>query len=188
MPKKDVDLGELLRNYRKTRHISLARLAEATGVTTSFLSQFERGLTGAKTPTIQSIARALNISPEDFSFIPGTSEWQVLSATTGAVKNNVGFRTKLLSDQFLVGMNVFLIEMNPGYTVRRYPCPTPQAQDFLFVVDGELALSCAGNMHLLEEGDSSTFPISSNVDVSSVGPIPAKALWAIANKDVWLQV
>jgi transcriptional regulator with XRE-family HTH domain len=55
-------LGERLRRLRKANGLSLRQLAEGAGTSASFLSQLERGLTGASTSTLVRIANCFSTS------------------------------------------------------------------------------------------------------------------------------
>ena len=55
-------LGMRLKSLRLARRLSLRELAEATGTSASFISQLERGLTGASTASLNQMASALGVS------------------------------------------------------------------------------------------------------------------------------
>lgn len=55
-------LGMRLKSLRLARRLSLRDLAEATGTSASFISQLERGLTGASTASLNQMASALGVS------------------------------------------------------------------------------------------------------------------------------
>ncbi|MBO8187998.1 helix-turn-helix domain-containing protein [Streptomyces spirodelae] len=58
------NLGEFLREQRRTAKLSLRQLAEAAGVSNPYLSQIERGLRKPSAEILQQLARALRISAE----------------------------------------------------------------------------------------------------------------------------
>src|SRR3954453_10042513 len=58
------DLGEYIRQQRKTAQISLRQLARQAGVSNPYLSQIERGLRKPSAEILQQIAKALRISAE----------------------------------------------------------------------------------------------------------------------------
>jgi transcriptional regulator with XRE-family HTH domain len=65
MARLDVrNLGDYIRDQRKTAQISLRQLARAAGVSNPYLSQIERGLRKPSAEILQQIARALRISAE----------------------------------------------------------------------------------------------------------------------------
>jgi transcriptional regulator with XRE-family HTH domain len=65
MPDLNVrDLGNYIRDQRRSSQISLRQLARLAGVSNPYLSQIERGLRKPSAEILQQIARALRISAE----------------------------------------------------------------------------------------------------------------------------
>ncbi len=58
------DLGEFIRDQRRTARLSLRRLSELTGISNPYLSQIERGMREPSAKILQAIARGLRISAE----------------------------------------------------------------------------------------------------------------------------
>ena len=58
------DLGEFIRDQRRTARLSLRKLSERAGISNPYLSQIERGLRKPSAEILQSIARGLRISAE----------------------------------------------------------------------------------------------------------------------------
>ena len=58
------DLGEFIRDQRRTARRSLRKLSELAGISNPYLSQIERGLRKPSAEILQAIARALRISSE----------------------------------------------------------------------------------------------------------------------------
>ncbi|MHB8451529.1 MAG: helix-turn-helix domain-containing protein [Mycobacteriales bacterium] len=58
------DLGDYIREQRRTAQISLRQLARLAGVSNPYLSQIERGLRRPSAEILQQIAKALRISAE----------------------------------------------------------------------------------------------------------------------------
>ena len=58
------DLGEFLREQRRSAQLSLRQLADAAGVSNPYLSQIERGLRKPSADILQQLAKALRISAE----------------------------------------------------------------------------------------------------------------------------
>lgn len=59
-----VDIGEFLREQRRSAQLSLRQLADLTGVSNPYLSQIERGLRKPSADVLHQIAKALRISSE----------------------------------------------------------------------------------------------------------------------------
>src|SRR5689334_13705508 len=58
------DLGEFIREQRRTARLSLRKLSELAGISNPYLSQIERGLRKPSAEILQAIARGLRISAE----------------------------------------------------------------------------------------------------------------------------
>jgi len=58
------DLGDYIREQRRTAEMSLRQLARLAGVSNPYLSQIERGLRQPSAEILQQIARGLRISAE----------------------------------------------------------------------------------------------------------------------------
>jgi transcriptional regulator with XRE-family HTH domain len=61
----EVELGERLRAIRLLRRLTLREVAEAAGVSESFVSQLERGRSSASVATLQRLAKAVGIEISD---------------------------------------------------------------------------------------------------------------------------
>jgi DNA-binding NtrC family response regulator len=59
-------IGEKIREGRKAKNLTLAQMAERTGLSVGFLSQIELGKNSASVETLYRIARALGLQPGDF--------------------------------------------------------------------------------------------------------------------------
>lgn len=59
-------IGERIREGRKQKSLTLAQMAERTGLSVGFLSQIELGKNSASVETLYRIARALCMEPGDF--------------------------------------------------------------------------------------------------------------------------
>ncbi|GAA3729135.1 helix-turn-helix transcriptional regulator [Streptomyces tremellae] len=58
------NVGEYLREQRRSAQLSLRQLADAAGVSNPYLSQIERGLRKPSAEILQQLAKALRISAE----------------------------------------------------------------------------------------------------------------------------
>lgn len=68
------DLGEFIREQRRSARLSLRKLSERAGISNPYLSQIERGLRKPSAEILQSIARGLKISAETLYIRAGILE------------------------------------------------------------------------------------------------------------------
>ncbi|MCQ4045739.1 helix-turn-helix domain-containing protein [Streptantibioticus rubrisoli] len=84
------NLGEYLREQRRSAQLSLRQLAEAAGVSNPYLSQIERGLRKPSADILQQIAKALRISAETLYVQAGILDERD--------QNGIEVRTAILTD------------------------------------------------------------------------------------------
>ncbi|KUL34954.1 XRE family transcriptional regulator [Streptomyces sp. NRRL F-4489] len=88
------NLGEFLREQRRTAQLSLRQLADAAGVSNPYLSQIERGLRKPSAEILQQLAKALRISAETLYVQAG-----ILDERRGP--DAVGVQSAILTDPSL---------------------------------------------------------------------------------------
>ena len=88
------NLGEFLREQRRTAQLSLRQLADAAGVSNPYLSQIERGLRKPSAEILQQLAKALRISAETLYVQAG-----ILDERHGP--DEIGVQTAILTDPSL---------------------------------------------------------------------------------------
>jgi transcriptional regulator with XRE-family HTH domain len=88
------NLGEYLREQRRSAQLSLRQLAEAAGVSNPYLSQIERGLRKPSAEVLQQVAKALRISAETLYVRAG-----ILDAERG--RDDIETRAVILADPTL---------------------------------------------------------------------------------------
>ncbi len=62
------EIGQRIRKYRKSNHISQEELAEKVGISTTHMSHIETGNTKLSLPVLVEIAQALNVNTDDLIF------------------------------------------------------------------------------------------------------------------------
>ncbi|MGC0376480.1 helix-turn-helix domain-containing protein [Streptomyces sp. SAI-229] len=90
------NLGEYLREQRRSAQLSLRQLADAAGVSNPYLSQIERGLRKPSAEVLQQVAKALRISAETLYVRAG-----ILDAERD--RSEVETRAAVLADPLLTG-------------------------------------------------------------------------------------
>ena len=66
-------IGGKVQRRRKEQNITLKELSERTGLSTGFLSQFERGMTTIAIDSLQNIAKVLDMDMDSFFYMPQKS-------------------------------------------------------------------------------------------------------------------
>lgn len=73
------NIGQRIREYRMLRHATLRNVADKAGISESFLSQLERGLTSASLATLRQITDALGLEMVDLFDTTARPAHRVLS-------------------------------------------------------------------------------------------------------------
>lgn len=156
------EIGETLQRLRQARGLSLRTLASRAGFSASFLSQVENGLTSPSIASLEKLAGTLGLRLVDFfqqvegepdavrrapDRRPLTSEWsrsRVESLVpTGALRSLDGIE----------------ITVAAGGRSGKDPSPSP-AEQLLYVLEGQLAITLEGRRFVLETGDAAAIPAS----------------------------
>jgi transcriptional regulator with XRE-family HTH domain len=156
---KDVSedrVGERLRAVRLERGLTIAQLAAATGLTSGFISQLERGLSSVSLSSLARICAALDIRFGDVLDVksPGAvirrdeaGAWAVIGA----------HRDLLLSS--LEDERFHLIESHipPGAGAGEDLYTFPADVELVYVLSGTLELRVDGGVFVVGAGDTVTY-------------------------------
>lgn len=161
--------------------MTLRQLADLSQTTASFISQFERGLSGANTSTLMRIASALSVSISDL-FEDGSIEpHQVLTrALRPALPVAENYRKTLLSRRPVREFEVYVGEFGPGGTTGDKPYTHGHAHEMFLVLQGEVELSLGDATYRMRTGDSIEYPTSTPHKTRNVGDADAEVLWIIS--------
>lgn len=104
------DIGSRIRSIRRARNLSLRELGESSDTSASFLSQLERGASGANLSTLMRICDALGVGISDlFSAQNAAVAGRVTRASNHpSIEIEPGYRKLLLSTEPAKGMEAFL--------------------------------------------------------------------------------
>jgi len=157
------DINKKIREARKKKRCTLARLAVLSGLTKGYLSKIEHGYKVPSVAKLQTIAQVLGV---DFSelFNTETSHSSSTNSSIDIVRKKKRERTNTASSsgytyQALVGsfknryMSPFLSRFKKGIS----DYFTHDSEEFFFVLQGSLELRYEGETHALNEGDSVYF-------------------------------
>lgn len=174
-------IGEKVKAFRTARRMSLRALGEAAGTTASFLSQLERGLSGANISTLMRIAGALGISLTDlFEDASPPIGRVVRKDERPALPPAEGYRKMLLTRRPIRDMEVYIGEFDPGGSTGDRPYSHGDSHELFFVIRGRVELTLGDERHVLSAGDSIEYPSSVPHKTENIGPEPAEVIWMIA--------
>lgn len=174
-------LGMRLKSLRLARRLSLRELAEATGTSASFISQLERGLTGASTASLNQMASALGVSVAMLFEESASQNHGVLRRSERpSLPPSDGCRKMLLSRPPLSDMEVYVGEFDIGGSTGPDRYTHGDAHEMLVVLRGIVEVSLGEARHVLEEGDSIEYTTSTPHRSENIGSGRAEVMWIIA--------
>lgn len=177
------ELGRKIRQLRLKKNIGLVDLGKHTGLSASMLSQLENGKLVPTLPTLARIAMVFDVSLDHFfSDRRKRALFTVIRAAErirfpdrpGAPDPSWHFECLAFSAQDK-GMQAYLafFEPRPASAVADH---FHEGAEFLFVIDGDLAVHFAGEETVLHPGDSVYFDASHPHGYRSAGQRPSRAL------------
>jgi|APEBP8051073178_1049388.scaffolds.fasta_scaffold00006_354 transcriptional regulator with XRE-family HTH domain len=174
-------LAQRVKRFRQARRLSLRQLGEMTGTSASFLSQLERGLTGATTSTLMQISQALSISVADLFEDRGTSTYRVLRREDRpALPSASGYRKTLLSQRPIHEFEVYVGEFEPGGSTGPELYTHGKAHEMMFVLSGVVEITLGNERFLLQSGDSIEYSTATPHRIENRGAGPAEVQWIIS--------
>jgi transcriptional regulator with XRE-family HTH domain len=160
------ELGATIRALRSSKGLSTVALARDCGVSTSLISQVERGLTAPSLDVLWAIARALDIPLGTF-FQPGESHAAepANSSAKSAIVVRAGQRKKLgltpsltyqlLSPDLQHQVELIWVEFQPGEEGPVEPFTHP-GEEQMVVILGEMHFWVGDEEFVLQAGDCIT--------------------------------
>lgn len=172
---KSSPIGPRLRRLRLKRGCSLARVAQAAGVSVGFLSALERGQMSASVATLRRLARFYRMNILALFDPSETNPGRVRPSDRKVLEAGPGVRMELLAwGQTVMEPHLFRIAPAAG-SGEAY---AHEGEEFLYILGGSLEISLdGGETHLLEAGDSFYFESSTQHRWSNPGKKDALVLW-----------
>jgi len=173
-------LGERIRSLRETRSLSLKQLADATGLTQSFLSQVERDLTSPSVASLRKIAEALGTSVATF-FAGGSPNGRLVKRDARPVLLHPKrrWRDSLLTPSMSSKLQVIWSEIEPGGGSGDEPYSHDSDEECVVIVQGRLDFWVGEEHYLLEKGDALTFESRLPHKNRNPGPGKTQVLWVM---------
>jgi transcriptional regulator with XRE-family HTH domain len=170
-------LGSNLKTIRTAQGLTLAQLGGKAGLSASYLSQVERGVTMPSLSRLTGIAQALGVEVRVF-FEDDASSPCVVRANEGIeLKGSAGISMELLSAHPR-GKNIqpYIVVCPPG-AWREHPSVHP-GEECGFVVKGELTVTVGEETFTLAAGDSIHYDRHQLHSWRNAGDEECVAIWA----------
>lgn len=160
--------------------MTIAELADASGLTKSYVSKVERGLSSASVAALLRVSNALGI-PLSSLFETADTRSVVRARDYPAVSfGGHAIDEFLLTPQSEQRVQVLLSKISPGGGSGQEPYPLPGEVEFVYVVSGQLDVAFTDGVVTLDAGDALTFEPSSPhaFQVATTSP-DTTVLWMI---------
>lgn len=174
---RDRQLGSRIREFRIDRGLTLAGLAARVGVTKSFLSSLERGVTYPSILVLRSIAAALGVPVFMLFTSQEVNGIVVRRGQRKIIKDpSLPYSYELVSPDVQHHLEMIITRIGPGAN------PQPLAhegEECALVLKGRVVLTVGGVDYELEEGDSIYYNSGLPHSVRVLGNEDAEVLSAI---------
>lgn len=161
MERLSANIAQNLSRIRKTRGLSLDKVAELTGVSKGMLSQIEKGVSNPTVSILWKIANGLQLSFTSLLedrvqtvSIVSRDQMPILEGEEGAFRSRPLFpfdaRTRT---------EVFWVEMDPG-CIHESDAHNEGVEEYLMIEYGSLDIEIAGVLYSVEQGQSIRFVAS----------------------------
>jgi transcriptional regulator with XRE-family HTH domain len=176
------DIGRRLKEARRAKGMTLAQLAERTGLSVGTLSQSERGLVSPTVRTIYTVSTALEISPAwvidpngaglhdpDGPYITRRSRRKEILRANGVVK-------EIITPATLRAYKGYFVEVAPGGSSGENPY-SHFGEEIGYVISGLLTIEIDGVRSILQSGDCFAFPSALEHRFRNEGKVATTVLW-----------
>ena len=183
-----VELGAIIRERRHAQGISLSQLAEQAGVSTSFVSQVERGVANPTLSSLKALVGALNFSVGALlENKPGAGTSEGPNAEIAVMRAGQRRRivypgtqiaNELLSPNLQKRMEIIWVEAAPGQGSGGHP-HVHEGEEAGVVISGAMKFDFSGQEYVLNARDAIYFPSTLPHSWESVGDEDLVAIWVI---------
>ena len=173
--------GSIIRRVRKSNNMTLIDLSGKTGLSLSFLSQIERGITNPSLNSLRKIAVALDIPLSSF-FQEGSSEnGPVVRKNERAIliNNDSRLTYQLLSFNHNHNIELLLTRLEVGCTSAESPM-THKGEEAALLLQGECRVELGQDHYDVKEGDSIYINENMPHKFTNTGKIPLVIVSAIS--------
>lgn len=155
-----MNIGTLVRRYRKEKKLTLKVVAEMASISEGFLSQVENDVNSPSVDTLVRICKALEVDAGDLLTQVSQKEKSVLirkSELTDIELSHTGFVTRRFfppEDRRVIDSSILVIEPGKNIPARKN---IKNGQEVLSVLKGEVELVVSDKIYQMETGDSVHF-------------------------------
>jgi len=179
-------IGQKIRDLRNNKGMTLGELAEKINVSSSLISQLERGGVNLSISLLKSIADALEVplfSLFDKEETKAEEPSPLMTVRERKVVTTGGVRFNLLSRNYDLGCEFIYNEWPPGSSTGKEKY-VHEGVECGLLLEGELEVELEDRVYHLKPGDSITFRSGMSHRLNNKGKKTAKAVWV--NSSPWI--
>ncbi|AIW85242.1 MULTISPECIES: helix-turn-helix domain-containing protein [Bacillus cereus group] len=155
-------LGQTVLSYRKKNNMTIREFADYAGISTSLISQIERGHANPSLNVLELIAKALNV-PLFTLFINDIDTDSLISKKKDRKKvyreNNDHIVYDVLTPDFMKArIEMLMMDLNGYANTTESHYSHEDKEEIAVVMKGEVYVELEGNEYFLEEGDVVRIP------------------------------
>ncbi|MFT2141193.1 XRE family transcriptional regulator [Mammaliicoccus sp. I-M35] len=155
------EIGSMIKHFRLKNNQTLKQLSSVTGLSTSFLSQVERGESSIAITSLSKIAEALNVDITSF-FKPRTErDFHIIPSKQDSFKINRSHQDfiRISSDFENRKLENFMIKIYPNdhSEVSRH-----EGEEMYYIIEGELTFYVDDLKYVVNQGEIMHFPSNLN--------------------------
>ena len=153
MASDSINFGQRIQEYRKSAGLTLTELAERAQISTSMLSQIERGLANPSINTIRLISQALDTPLFLFFTEEGSMEDQFVHPDQRKHITAGGVDYELLTPDMNGALEACMLTLEPGTSTVNEPL-SHDGEEVALVLEGEVELTLNDQRYRMHKGDS----------------------------------
>lgn len=192
------DFGEKIRFERRLKSMNLKQLSQKTGLSISFLSEVERGISQPSIASLKKIAQALEISiiglnskDQDKHSMKGVSDFRATPHTEPYITNAKVVRSgkrkrisfpemkgyfELLTPDFNRLIEALSFKAKPGTVSGREQVSDLPGEKFMLILKGTLEFHVRKDVFVLNEMDSLSYPADAPIFYKVIGEKTVKGI------------
>jgi transcriptional regulator with XRE-family HTH domain len=150
-------VGALVRQLRRSAHLSIATIAESADLSPGLLSQIERGVGNPSFTTLIKLAQALSVPVGRF-FMADRETGSLVRAGEHQklILAEENLEYTLITPHMDGRLGMIQVQVAAGWSNESAPFKHP-GEECILITEGELIVSIGGNVYTLGEGDSLTY-------------------------------
>lgn len=155
----ELNIGLIIKNFRTEKEMTIKDLAENAQITSSMLSQIERGQANPSLNTIRLIAQALDIPLFKFFIENENNEMSGLIVTPEKRKHIIseGIEYELLTPTLDSAIEFMQLTLIPGTSTVKKPL-SHKGEEVAIVIEGSVVIHIEENDYIMNKGDSIRIP------------------------------